>query len=125
MIAADTSSLVAYFAGAPGDDVVAIDEALSQHALLLPPVVLSELLSAPKLSKALEALLLAIPLLSITDGYWVRTAKLRARLLARRYKARLADALIAQSCLDHHVALITRDRDFRHFAGTAALRVLP
>jgi len=26
-----------------------------------------------------------------------------------------ANALIAQSCLDHNVALVTNDRDFRHF----------
>jgi predicted nucleic acid-binding protein len=35
--------------------------------------------------------------------------------------ARLADALIAQLCLDHGVHLITRDRDFRAFAEAAGL----
>ncbi len=38
---------------------------------------------------------------------------------------RMADALIAQSCLDHDVALVTRDRDFRNFARAAGLRRLP
>jgi len=28
----------------------------------------------------------------------------------------LADTLIAQICIDHDVPLITRDKDFRHFA---------
>ena len=35
---------------------------------------------------------------------------------ARGLKARLADALVAQSCIDHGVSLIARDADFRHFA---------
>jgi predicted nucleic acid-binding protein len=29
--------------------------------------------------------------------------------------------LIAQNCLDQSVPLVTRDRDFRHFAKAAAL----
>ncbi len=28
----------------------------------------------------------------------------------------LADALVAQSCIDHGLSLIARDTDFRHFA---------
>jgi predicted nucleic acid-binding protein len=44
-------------------------------------------------------------------------------VLAARRKARVADVLIAQSCLDHAVALITRDRDFRNFARIARLRL--
>jgi predicted nucleic acid-binding protein len=44
-------------------------------------------------------------------------------LLARRLRARLADTLIAQSCIDNDVALITRDADFRHFAKYCGLRL--
>jgi predicted nucleic acid-binding protein len=58
--------------------------------------------------------------LAVTDGYWQRAAALRARGLAARSRARLGDALIAQSCLDHDVRLITRDRDFQIFARAAA-----
>jgi predicted nucleic acid-binding protein len=56
-----------------------------------------------------------LPRLEITDGYWERAGALRARVLGKGLKARLADALIAQSCLDHRVPLVTADRDFRHF----------
>jgi predicted nucleic acid-binding protein len=45
-------------------------------------------------------------------------------VLAAKRRARLGDALIAQSCLDHQVRLITRDRDFRHFARAAGLRLV-
>jgi predicted nucleic acid-binding protein len=31
--------------------------------------------------------------------------------------------LIAQSCIDHDVALITRDADFRHYAAEGGLKL--
>ena len=42
-------------------------------------------------------------------------------MLAKRRKARLGDALIAQSCIDQGVPLLTRDGDFRAFANAAGL----
>jgi predicted nucleic acid-binding protein len=88
---------------------------------MMAPAVLSELLSDPKLPVDLEASLRDIPLLDISDGYWARADRLRATVLAKRRKARLGDALIAQSCLDHHLPLITRDRAFVAFADAAGL----
>jgi hypothetical protein len=38
-------------------------------------------------------------------------------------RAKTADALIAQSCIDHDVALIARDRDFRHFVRHCGLKL--
>jgi predicted nucleic acid-binding protein len=67
------------------------------------------------LRAAVAALLKELPRLEVTDGYWERTGALRAKILAKGQKARLADALIAQSCIDHHVPLVTADRDVRHF----------
>jgi hypothetical protein len=124
MIALDTSSLVAYLDGSSGQDVLAVDVAFEQGQAVLPPVVLCELLSAPRLPRRARALFEQLPLLDILDGYWERAGLLRARILAARQKARVADALIAQSCLDHDVPLITRDRDFRHFSRLAALQIL-
>lgn len=121
MTALDTSSLVAYMAGDDAPDTDAVDTAIAHKAAVLPPVVLSELLSAPNLSPAVRETLLELPLLDVLDGYWERAGLLRGRLRARGLKARLADALIAQSCLDHHASLITRDRDFQHFVKHAGL----
>ena len=45
-------------------------------------------------------------------------------MLAKKRKARLGDALIAQSCIDGGVPLITRDRDFQAFADTAGLNLI-
>jgi hypothetical protein len=91
----------------------------------IPPVVLTELLSDPKLPKAVEALLQHMPLLTVGEGYWERAGALRARVLAGARKAPLADALIVQSCLDHDVPLITRDHDFRPFKRLASLKLIP
>ena len=124
MIALDTSSLVHYLHGSAGRDVEAVDAALVESQACLPPVVLSEILSDPKLPPSLADLVLQIPTLEATDGYWERAGRLRARLIAKQHKAKLADTLIAQSCLDYDVALVTRDRDFQNFVA-AGLKLLP
>lgn len=124
MIAVDTSSLIAYLSGARGPDVDSVDAALADNQVCLPPVVLTELLSDPKLPERVASLLGQIPLLPVTDGYWDRAGTLRSKLIARKRRARLADTLIAQSCLDHDVALITRDADFRHFAQIGSLKIV-
>lgn len=124
MIAIDTSSLVAYLKGEKGPDVDAVDDALAHGQAVLPPVVLSELLSDAKLANSVVAILKQIPMLEVTHGYWARVGQLRARVLSRGNKARLADALIAQSCIDHRVALVTRDGDFRHYTRVGELELL-
>lgn len=124
MIAADTSSLVAFLEGASGDDVELIQSALDHQQLVLPPVVLTELLSDPALPPTVRALLASLPQLQLEPGYWERAGLLRAAIVKQRQKARVADALIAQSCLDQFVPLVTRDKDFRQFAKTAGLSLL-
>ena len=123
MIALDSSSLIAYFGGDSGPDVDAVEVAFEEHQGVLPPVVLSELLSDPRLPAHVRDLILQVPLLEITEGYWERSGSLRSRLLGRGRRAPLADALIAQSCLDHDVPLVTRDSDFTAFARVAGLRL--
>jgi predicted nucleic acid-binding protein len=124
MIAADSSSLIAYLSGAAGADVDAVDRALGDAQLCLPPVVLTELLSDPKLPKPVRSLLTRVPLIEPTAGFWERAGDLRARVMARKRRARLADTLIAQSCLDGGLVLITRDRDFDAYAEIARLKIL-
>lgn len=121
MIAVDTSTLIAFLAGEKGRDTEALDAALAHNEVSLPPVVVTEVLSATRADERLGHLIVALPMLAVTDGYWRRAGELRARLHARKLKAPLADALIAQSCLDHGVALLTRDADFRHFAKHGGL----
>lgn len=124
MIALDSSSLIHYLAGSEGADVVVVDAALSQSQACLPPVVLTELLSDPRLAVQVAKLLQQLPLLEPHRGFWERAGRLRAGVLAKGRKARLADSLIAQACLDHDVPLVSRDRDFRLFKA-AGLKLLP
>ncbi len=123
MIAVDTSTLVAYLAGEAGRDVEALDSALARNQARLPPVVVTETLSAPRAPERLARLILALPVLAVGDGYWERAGRVHRRLRARGLRAPLADALICQSCLDHDLALITRDGDFKHFARHCGLRL--
>jgi predicted nucleic acid-binding protein len=116
MIAIDASTMIAYLEGAHGSDVIAADRALVDQQAVLPPVVLCELLSDPHLPAAAQTTLLSLPLLPTREGFWERAGTLRAKLLRSGRKAPLADTLIAQSCLEHDVVLITRDADFRHFS---------
>ncbi len=123
MIAIDSSSFIAYLDGSTGPDVEATELALAHRQAALPPAALTELLSDPALSGELRTLLVGLPALLILDGYWERAGLLRARILGRKRKARLADTLIAQSCLDHDVELVARDPDFAPFAAIAGLKL--
>ncbi len=124
MIAVDTSSWVAYLEGGEGDDVALLDQALRDQQVGLPPVVLTELLSSPELPAPLLGFLADVPPLEIQAGFWERAGGLRRTVLGRGRRARLGDALIAQTCLDHGVLLITRDADFKAFAEVAGLRIV-
>jgi predicted nucleic acid-binding protein len=121
MIAADTSTWVVFLEGGAGEDAQLLDRALEDRQVVMVPVVLTELLSDPKLPSGVAETLSEVPLVEIASGYWQRAGALRAKVLAQRRKARLGDALIAQSCIDGGVPLLTRDRDFRAFAETAGL----
>lgn len=121
MISADTSTWIAFLAGSAGKDVRLLDQALGDRQVVMVPVVLTELLSDPKLPSSVAETLSDVPLVEIGSGYWQRAGRLRAKVLAKRRKARLGDALIAQSCIDGGVPLLTRDRDFRAFAEAAGL----
>jgi len=125
MIAADTSTWVAYLQGEAGEDVRLLDETLQNRQLVMVPIVLTELFSDPKLPANVAKLLGEIPQLEIETGFWERAGVLRANVLAKRRKARLGDALIAQSCLDGGAALITRDKDFEVFGQGTGLKILP
>ena len=124
MTAADTSSWIAFLEGSTGEDVRLLDRALEDRQIVMVPVVLTELLSDASLPSNVVKAMSDLPLLEVTSGYWRRAGALRAKVLAKRRKARLGDALIAQSCIDQSIPLITRDRDFRAFAMAAKLNLV-
>lgn len=121
MIAVDTSTWIAFLQGEAGEDADLLDRALQDRQVLMVPAVLTEVLSDPGIGSEVSRTLLELPLIDVEPGYWQRAGELRAKVLARGRKARLGDALLAQSCIDHRLSLLTRDRDFRAFAETAGL----
>jgi predicted nucleic acid-binding protein len=114
---------VAFFQGADGQDVTMLDERLQQMTLMLSPVVVSELFSNPGFKEAHGRLIQAIPVLDLGPGFWQRAGLTRASLLRRSFRPKLADTLLAQSCIDAAV-LLTRDRDFLPFAQHAGLKLI-
>jgi predicted nucleic acid-binding protein len=124
VIAVDTSSWIAFLEGSSGEDVQLLDRALEDRQVVMVPVVLTELLSDANLPSHVAETISEVPLIEVASGYWQRAGALRAKVLAKRRKVRLGDALIAQSCIDQGIPLITRDRDFRAFAEAANLNLV-
>ncbi|MGC2537175.1 MAG: PIN domain-containing protein [Candidatus Sulfotelmatobacter sp.] len=121
MIAADTSTWIAFLEGEQGKDAQLLDKALSDRQVWMVPIVLTELLSDPQLPPDVAETLAEVPMVDLGPGYWQRAGALRAKVLSKRRKARLGDALIAQTCLDRGIPLLTRDKEFLAFVEAARL----
>ncbi len=115
MIAADTSAWVDYAKGVDSESARKLEAALLDGSLVIPLPVLFEVLSGPGLTKEARQYILDLPKLEIVSDYWERAGVLRGAVLRKGLKARAMDCLIAQNCIDHGVALIVSDQDFRHF----------
>jgi predicted nucleic acid-binding protein len=109
--------------GDSGKDVDLLATSLASGDVRLPPVVLTEILSDPVAGELIATKLADLEMLEVSEGYWQRAGETRAKIRARGLKAKVADALIAQSCIDHDIALVTRDQDFRHFAKHCGLKL--
>lgn len=125
MIAADTSAVLQFLHGFDGPARPAVRRALQAEQLVLPAVVVTELLSTPSPELELEGLLRGATLLPVLDGYWERAGLTRRKVLTHGLKARLADTLVAQTCIDAGIPLISGDTDFRHFVTLCGLRLQP
>jgi predicted nucleic acid-binding protein len=124
MIAADTSTWISFFEIAPGQDTELLERAIRDRQALMIPAVLTELLSDPLLAPADAQTLASVPVIDLEPGYWERVGLLRAKVLSKRRKAGLGDALITQTCLDRKIPLLTRDQDFRAFADVSELQLI-
>jgi predicted nucleic acid-binding protein len=123
LIAADTSSLINFLNGAGTPDADLVREALRADRLWLPPPTRTELISRPAAGATTDELVLGARLLAITPGYWDRAGQSRRLILSKGLRARLADTLIAQCCIDADAPLITSDTDFRHFERWCGLKL--
>ncbi len=70
MIAADTSTWIAFLDGSAGEDTQMLDKGARTPAVIMAPAVLTELLSDPKLPSSVAEILSEVPLIEIEVGYW-------------------------------------------------------
>ncbi len=123
ILSADTSVLVAYFAGASDPTIARLAEAIENDSLRLSPVVVTELLSHPLQGPLTADFIRRSPVLKLDEGFWSRAGETRRTLLSKGLKARLPDTLIAQGCIDADVPLLALDGDFRHFVRLCGLKL--
>lgn len=123
MLAVDTSAFIAFMEN-PAAASERLEMALADGTLTLPPVVVAELLSAPLLDDKSREWIADLPMLETKSGFWHRVGAARCTLLSQKLKSKLGDAMIAQSCIDHDIALLTNDTDFRHYAQHLGLKLL-
>ncbi len=123
MIACDTSSLINFLQASGGADAELVRSALRRDALWLPPPVRTELLSRPFAGLSATDILSGAKLIPLADGFWDRAGHNRRILIGKGLKAKLADALIAQCCIDADIPLITSDTDFRQFERWCGLKL--
>lgn len=123
MIAADSSSLIAYLQGDAGPDIELIERAIAGTELILAPPVVTELRTGAVPNSDIDILLAETRMLPIDDGLWDRAGRNRRLLIEKGLKARFADAVIAQCCIDADVPLIARDKDYRHFERWCGLKL--
>lgn len=123
MIAADSSVVIPLLHDHEAETNDLLYEQLCSGNVILPPVVVAELLSYPELKTKHRHRIEGISCLAITDGYWQRAGLMRAKLIKKKLSPKLPDTLIAQSCIDHDVPLLTRDTGFKIFAKHAGLKL--
>lgn len=123
MIAVDTSVLVDWLDRVDSPEARRVSGFAQSGEGVVAPVTLTELLSDPRGSRMLDVALVAFPTMPLANGYWERAGLLRAAVRKAGRKAALGDALIAQTCIDNDVPLLTRDTDFAAFAKLGGLKL--
>ncbi len=112
MIAADTSTWIAFLQGDSGPDVALLDQALQDRQVLMLPVVLTGVMSDPKLPSAVAKMLSALPLVDPRARLLgERAGELRASL-EEGPKSTARGRVDRPSCVDQGIPLVTGDSLF-------------
>lgn len=114
---------------APADHaaVAILREALLDGGdVIITGIVLQELLQGfhgPKDRARIIERLQVLPLLEPTRNTYIQAATLRNTCRRKGVQLCTIDALIAQLCIEHDLALLTADKDFTHAARCVPLRL--
>jgi predicted nucleic acid-binding protein len=119
----DTSVWIDFLAGRPAD---ALEDALAQGMVVLPPIVVSELISGARRERQRSAIVDLLGDLTVHDtplDHWFRVGDLRRGLAARGVAVSTPDAHVAQCALDRDAVLLSRDDVFKRIARVTPLRL--
>lgn len=122
-IVVDTSVWIQAFRG---KDIPLLEESLKGGRVILPPLVLSELLSGTKNKKGEQSLtrfLSYIPLHPVGRAHWREIGLLRARLSREGLTVSIPDCHIAQCTLEIDGILLTEDKIFSKMAEHSLLKL--
>ena len=122
-VVADTSAWIDFFAGRPAH---ALEDALAQGLVVLPPLVVAELISGAHRARdrtAIARLVDDLPLHETPLAHWIRVGELRRRLRERGISVSTPDAHVAQCALDRDAVLLSSDAVFMRIARSAGLRL--
>ena len=122
-VVADTSVWIDFFAGRPAP---ALEDALAQGLVVLPPLVVAELVSGARRKAeraAIARLVEELPVHETPVDHWVRVGELRRALLDRGLSLSTPDAHVAQCALDRDALLLSRDAVFVRIGRSVNLKL--
>jgi predicted nucleic acid-binding protein len=109
-----------------GETVAAIEDAIADGAIVLPPLVIAELLSgdnSPRDREFIGQLLQEFEMHATPLAHWIAVGDLRRILAAQGVNVTIPDAHVAQCALDRDATLLSRDHIFTRMAAHTSLRL--
>jgi len=122
-VVVDTSVWIDFFAGRP---LPALEQALAQGSVVLPPIVLAELVSGAKSRREralVEDLANDLEVHQTPVEHWVAVGELRGELRKKGFTVSISDVHVAQCAIDRNAILLTGDSVFEEIARLAPLQL--
>jgi predicted nucleic acid-binding protein len=123
-VVVDTSVWVDFFRGR---DITLLEEALSEGRVVLPPIVVSDLVSGARRARDMKALrdfLDDLPVHPTPREHWVNVGLLKQLAKTRGIAISTPDAHVAQTALDLSAPLLSRDTVFSRISALSGLQVV-
>lgn len=109
-----------------GRSMPAVEQALADGVVVLPPIVVAELISGalrPEERAAVGELLQDLPVHQTPLTHWIRVGQLHRQMRERGVWVSVPDAHVAQCALDLGAVLFTRDAIFSRLVKETGLQV--
>ena len=114
----DTSVWIEFFNRPASAEATVLGELIEQDMVVLAGVVIAEIIQGVRSKEErelLEASLSVLPFIEDDREDWVSAGRLLAELRIRGIAVPITDAILAQLCLRHDLAIYTLDNHFDHF----------